>query len=108
MNAKQRYYEANKETILARMKERYLERKEEKAQYLTENPELIDREEARKRRARERRDTRQRIGLINKWLDTPNLSETSKAFIEQNLLKDKKYKELKLSALIELQKVIVE
>lgn len=107
MNAKARYYAAHKEAILARMKERYLERKEEKAEELRQHPELIERDAGRKRRSKARTDVKRRLTVIDEWLKNPSLTAVSKAFIEERLLKDGRYKLLKPSSFMALGTILL-
>jgi len=98
-DARRRYYEKNREALMAKMRERDAERRAERAQYLAEHPEEVELE-------REKMRGKYHNGLANKcrrqmeaWIADPDVKEEAKAFFRL-LIADDKYKTMKPKALL--------
>jgi len=86
-----RYYEKNRETIIARQRERYIEWKAKRDEELAKDPKLWDVEREKAREKYHKRVASKVKKLIDGWLADSRTSDTFKAFL-QTTLKDDKYK----------------
>ena len=94
-----KYYEKNRESITAKMRERDAQRRADRTQYLREHPDEVELE-------REKMRGRYHNWMGNKckrqmeaWVNDPSVKEEVKAFFRLLLL-DEKYKGMKPKALL--------
>lgn len=92
-NSYTKYYNANRDALTAKMRERDAIRREEKRQYLLEHPEEIDAEREKYRNKYQTTKVNRVKRIITEWLDNPVVNAPTKQFL-QDLINTEKYKTL--------------
>jgi hypothetical protein len=100
-DAQKRYYEKNRETLTAKMRERDAERRAEKAKYLEEHPDEVGLEREKMRGKYHNWTANKCKRQMELWIADPEVKEEAKAFFRL-LLADDKYKSLKPKALLQM------
>jgi len=86
-----KYYEANKEAICARMREREAEKRLARRQYLAHHPEEIDAEREKNRSKYHTWKGNKILKRLNEWLNDDKVCDTFKAFIRNHCLLNDTY-----------------
>ena len=89
-----KYYEANREEILARMRERDHKRREKRMAERAENPDLEKEDAEYNHNKYLNFKYRQMKKLIEAAIENPIYSEASKTFLRDELLKAESYKKM--------------
>jgi hypothetical protein len=98
-DAARRYYEKNREVLLAKMRERDADRRADRAQYLLEHPEEVELERERMRDKYHNWTANKCKRQMEAWIADPQVKDEIKAFFRL-LIADDKYKTMKPKALM--------
>ena len=86
-----KYYEANKEAICARMREREAEKRLARRQYLAQHPEEIEAEREKNRSKYYTWKGNKILKRLNEWLKDDTISDSFKEFIRNHCLLNDTY-----------------
>lgn len=86
-----KYYEANKEAICARMRERESQKREARRQHLAYHPEDVEAEREKNRNKYHTWKSNKILKRLNEWLKDDGVNETFKTFIRNHCLANDTY-----------------
>lgn len=98
-DAQKRYYEKNRETITAQMRDRDTQRRADRKKYLEEHPEEVGLEREKMRGKYHNWTGNKCKKQMEAWIADPEVKDEAKAFFRL-LIADDKYKGLKPKALL--------
>ena len=100
-----KYYTANRDTILAKMREREAQRREVRRKYLEENPTAVEEEREKMREKYYKRQYSKTKKLIEDWLNNPLVNEPTKKFWK-DIINTDQYKVLTPKLLKNLEELV--
>jgi hypothetical protein len=86
-----KYYEANRERLIAEMRERDAERREAKRLYLAEHPEDLEAERTKMREKYHKHKAKVMKTMLTQLVENPITNGNTKQFIQESLLKNDVY-----------------
>lgn len=100
-----KYYTANRDTIIAKMRVRAAQRREDRRKYLEENPTAVEEEREKMREKYYNRQYSKNKKLIEEWLNNPIVNEPTKKFLN-DIINTEKYKVLTPKLLKNLEELV--
>lgn len=86
-----KYYEANRERLIAEMRDRDAQRREAKRQHLAEHPEEVEAEREKLRNKYHKHKAKVMKTMLTQLVENPLTNGNTKQFIQESLLKNDVY-----------------
>ena len=102
-----KYYDANREKLIADMRERDAERREAKRKHLAEHPEDVEAERQRMRDKYHKHKAKVIRTMLEQLVENPITNANTKVFIKESLLKNDVYTAFSVKAVKKMVDALV-
>jgi hypothetical protein len=102
-----KYYDANREKLIADMRERDAERREAKRKHLAEHPEDVEAERQRMRDKYHKHKAKVIKTMLEQLVENPITNANTKTFIKESLLKNDVYTAFSVKAVKKMVDALV-